>query len=76
VVAANKGGPAETITNEFDGLLVPAGDVNALAEALQRLAGDGELRQRLGNNARVTAKKYMPEVIAAQMLAIYARLTR
>jgi glycosyltransferase involved in cell wall biosynthesis len=75
VVAADEGGPAETITNEFDGLLVPVGDVNALAEVLQRLSLDKELRERLGGNALITAKKYRPEVIAAQMLEIYELLT-
>jgi glycosyltransferase involved in cell wall biosynthesis len=76
VVAADDGGPAEIVTNEFDGLLTPPGDVKVLAEVLQRLAEDGELRLRLGNNARVTAMKYRPEVIAPQMLAIYARVAR
>jgi glycosyltransferase involved in cell wall biosynthesis len=31
-----------------NGLVVPAGDSDALAEAMARLAGDGELRARLG----------------------------
>ena len=74
VVAANEGGPAETVTSGFDGLLVPPGDVSALADALQRLGEDGVLRQYLGDNGRATARKYRPEVIAARIFSIYERL--
>ena len=74
VVAADQGGPAEIVTNECDGLLVPPGDVTALADALCRLGQDSELRNRLGDNARITARNYTPEVIGARMLTIYARL--
>lgn len=42
------GGVAWVIHDEVDGLLVKCGDVAALAKAILRLVGDGELRQRLG----------------------------
>jgi glycosyltransferase involved in cell wall biosynthesis len=76
VVASDEGGPAETVTNEFDGLLVPQGDAMALAESLYRLGHDHELRMRLGNNAQITARKYRPEVIAPLMLSVYSRLAQ
>jgi GalNAc-alpha-(1->4)-GalNAc-alpha-(1->3)-diNAcBac-PP-undecaprenol alpha-1,4-N-acetyl-D-galactosaminyltransferase len=44
-------GPGEIIRHEQTGLLIPAGDVEALAAAVNRLAGDAELRQRLGSAA-------------------------
>ena len=34
------------------GLVVPPGDMDALAEALRRLLGDDELRARMGARAR------------------------
>jgi glycosyltransferase involved in cell wall biosynthesis len=74
VVASDEGGPAEIVTDDCDGLLVPPQDVGALADALRRVSEDGELRERLGENARVTAKKYGSDVIAARMLVIYERL--
>lgn len=44
-------GPADLITNEVNGLLVPAEDVAALAEALDRVMRDADLRAKLGRNA-------------------------
>jgi GalNAc-alpha-(1->4)-GalNAc-alpha-(1->3)-diNAcBac-PP-undecaprenol alpha-1,4-N-acetyl-D-galactosaminyltransferase len=40
------------IDNEREGLLVPAGDVDALAKALDRLVNSAELRMRLGTAAQ------------------------
>ena len=54
-VAYRAGGPAWVIRHESDGLLVKCGDVDGLAAALLRLAGDGELRRRWarrGGNGR------------------------
>jgi glycosyltransferase involved in cell wall biosynthesis len=42
--------------NQMTGLLVPPGDSDALAAALQRLLGDERLRQTLGNAAKKRAE--------------------
>jgi glycosyltransferase involved in cell wall biosynthesis len=47
-VATNHGGAPEIIENEVSGLLVPPGDVEALATAIERLVDDQALRRRLG----------------------------
>jgi GalNAc-alpha-(1->4)-GalNAc-alpha-(1->3)-diNAcBac-PP-undecaprenol alpha-1,4-N-acetyl-D-galactosaminyltransferase len=44
-------GPGEIVRHEQTGLLVPAGDVDALAAAIARLASDADLRRRLGSAA-------------------------
>jgi glycosyltransferase involved in cell wall biosynthesis len=45
-------GIPELIENEESGLLVPEKDPEALADALQRLLRDGDLRERLARNGR------------------------
>ena len=42
----------EVVEHERNGLLVPVGDIEALAEALRRLIDDPDLRLRLGRTAR------------------------
>jgi glycosyltransferase involved in cell wall biosynthesis len=51
VVATGVGGIPEVIVHEDNGLLVPAGDVDAIAEAIERVAGDADLRARLAARA-------------------------
>jgi glycosyltransferase involved in cell wall biosynthesis len=52
IVTADTPAVRELLEHDRDALLVPAGDPNALAAALTRLAGDQELRRRLGEAAR------------------------
>jgi glycosyltransferase involved in cell wall biosynthesis len=52
VVGSRVGAVPELIEHEMTGLLVPAGDDDALAGALRRLAADPSLRHRLSECAR------------------------
>ena len=52
IVATRVGGNAEIVEHERTGLLVPARDATALAQALARLAADAALRGRLGAAGR------------------------
>jgi glycosyltransferase involved in cell wall biosynthesis len=47
-VATRVGGVSEVVEDGATGVLVPAGDDQALATAIQRLAGDAPLRRRMG----------------------------
>ena len=63
VVASNVGGiPEQVIALEDEadnatGILVPAGNAEAISSAILQLLGDDYLRQQLGNNAAVVAKQ-------------------
>jgi glycosyltransferase involved in cell wall biosynthesis len=47
-VVYEAGGPPWIVRHGLDGLIVPCGDIGALAGALRRLIADSALRQRLG----------------------------
>ena len=51
-LAYRAGGIADVIRHENDGLLVPCGDVERLAQELARLVQDADLRRRLGGCGR------------------------
>jgi glycosyltransferase involved in cell wall biosynthesis len=53
VIATVDGGPQEIVTHDVDGILYPAGDINGLARAVQRLRRDPLLRTQVSANARV-----------------------
>ena len=67
-------GPDEIITDGVDGLLVPSGDVHALAEKLMTLMSDEDLRKRLGKQARLTAQRYDMANLANQWTALFDRM--
>ncbi|MDX2605813.1 glycosyltransferase family 4 protein [Streptomyces caniscabiei] len=70
-------GPGEIITHGEDGILVPLdGDVDAYADALNRVVGDEALRARLGKQALVKAETYAPAVIARRYESLFEELTR
>ena len=71
VVAADAGGPAEIIDDGVDGLLYTPGDAAALAERLRLLAGDKELRSRLGRSGRERARDYSPDIVAGRLIDVY-----
>jgi glycogen(starch) synthase len=74
VVASDVGGIPEVVRSEVTGLLVPPGDVDALAAALDRLAADPGLRARLSAGARARAADYAWPRLAARVAAVYARV--
>jgi glycosyltransferase involved in cell wall biosynthesis len=72
VIAASAGGPAEIIHDGVDGLLFPAGDLDALSERMRGLAGDRDLRSRLGSAGRERARDFAPDAVALRVLDVYA----
>jgi glycosyltransferase involved in cell wall biosynthesis len=56
IVCCNDGGINDVLVNDVHGLSIPPNDEAAAADALDRLLGDAELRERLGENARQLAE--------------------
>ena len=71
LVATDAAGAAYELVD--DDLRVPAGDVDALREALRRLAVDPELRQASGERARERVARLTPEAWAEGVLALASR---
>ena len=73
VVAAAEGGPAATLTDEVDGLLLPPRDPAALATALRRLHDDPALGARLVGAGARTAERFSPDRLAGDLVALYRK---
>jgi glycosyltransferase involved in cell wall biosynthesis len=79
VVATPVGAVPEVVCHERNGLLVPVGQVDPLADALNRLIENGALRQRLGDAARRDhAERYEINAYMTRLVSIWrkAALTR
>lgn len=75
VIASAAGGIPEFVEHDASGLLVPPGDVGALAAALQRLLGDVALQRRLRQHALDQVRRcYDIGQRADRLAAIYRRL--
>jgi glycosyltransferase involved in cell wall biosynthesis len=71
-LASDVGGLAEVLVHGETGWLVPPGDVDGFRNGLVTLAGDPELRQRLGENAaREQRRAYTLAAMGEQYLAAY-----
>jgi glycosyltransferase involved in cell wall biosynthesis len=72
IVAAGSSQGGGIVENGRTGLLVPSGDVGALADALDRVLADHDLRVRLGSAARAHAEdSYSPGAVATRIAELY-----
>ncbi|WNM35090.1 stealth conserved region 3 domain-containing protein [Streptomyces sp. Li-HN-5-11] len=67
-------GPAEIIRHGTDGLLVPPGDVESLAEAISKLMRDEELLRSYGENAYDGSARFAADVIVKQWEELFTEL--
>lgn len=74
VIAAATGGLASTVIDGITGLHVPPRDPAAIADAVERLASDRELREEMGSAGRERVEAgYTWERVASRTERIYAR---
>ena len=73
VIATDTGGTHELI--DGNGIIVPMGDSNAIAEAIRGLMDDPETRMRMGMRSREIAKGMGWSAVSEAYLKLYEELT-
>jgi len=74
-VTTDAPGCREIVRREETGLLIPPQNAVALADALERLIGDADLRRRLGRSARLRAEAgFSREAVRDATFAVYRDL--
>jgi glycosyltransferase involved in cell wall biosynthesis len=76
VLAMEAGGVGEVVRDGVNGLLVPAGDGDALAAAVRRYFADDALRERLRAAAASSVAAYAPERVFGELESMLSRVTR
>ncbi|WP_370639107.1 sugar transferase [Cohnella sp. REN36] len=75
VVATDALGTRELVSHGRTGLLAPLGRPDLLAEALERLMGDEDLRVRMGAEARrVVETQFTERIVVERLSRLYAEL--
>ena len=76
IIASEVGGIPDMIGDDA-GICVPAGDADALATAMLRLARDNDLREQMGFVARERYEKlFSPKVVLPLLTGIYRMVSR
>src|SRR3989440_6391599 len=74
VVGTKVGGLQTVIENGQSGLLVPAGDYQALAEAMAQVLTDSRLRLHLAHGARERAEQFTWQRVGDRIVDLYDRV--
>ena len=75
MVATDIPGCREVVDHDVNGFLVPVGDADAIAHAIERLFADSSLRTRMGAAARNKAINAFADTrVAAETLVVYRSL--
>lgn len=72
IIASSVGSIPEIVQDGIDGILVPPKNIQALTDAMRRLAENAELRSAMGKNARETYRKkfQFDQIIEQQILPL------
>jgi glycosyltransferase involved in cell wall biosynthesis/GT2 family glycosyltransferase len=71
VIGTRPGGHEDMIEDGKTGLLVGAGDVDGLREAMARLIADAGLRETLGEQARKRSRAFTAEAVLPELARLY-----
>lgn len=70
-----KCGPKDIIQHGINGLLVPEGDIKALANAMRKVMADEAYRRMLSQNARKVVDTYSEEAVMKQWIRLFTTIT-
>jgi len=73
VIASEIAGYADVVEHGVDGVLIPPGDPQRLAEELQRLHVEPRRREAMGEAARASAERFAWPRLAARIERVYER---
>ena len=71
MIATAVGGVPEILENGVNGILVPARDPKAMAEAMKALLDDPIMAARLASAARLRVEDFTPEAYRRSMIKVY-----
>ena len=66
-----KCGPRDIIVEGENGVIVPDGDIEGLAEAMMTLMEDDELRKRMGEEAKKVVETYSEKKVMSKWMKLY-----
>ena len=69
-----KCGPRDIIVEGENGVIVPDGDIEGLAEAMMTLMEDEEQRKRMGENAKRVVETYSEDKVMGQWVSLYEEI--
>lgn len=70
-----KCGPKDIIQTGINGLLVPNGDIQALADAMMKVMEDEAYRKMLSQNARKVVDTYSEQAVMSQWIRLFTSIT-
>lgn len=70
-----KCGPKDIIQSGINGLLVPNGDIQVLADAMMKVMEDEAYRKMLSLNARKVVDTYSEQAVMAQWIRLFTSIT-
>lgn len=74
VITTLVGGIPSIVTNGINGIEIPIGNPNKIADAIIHLMNDSQLSARLGNQGKEISKNYLMPVVATHLREIYSQV--
>jgi len=71
VIASAVGGIIDTIKNEINGILVEEKNPKAIANAIERIISDEELKKKIIENSKETVNEFSPNAIGKKYCELY-----